>query len=304
MRALITGANGFVGKYLSKELLENGYEVIRTDINGEDVRHLNLLDQESVTRFLSECKPDYIFHLAGQAAVGLSWSIPKETFEINVCGTINLIEACHKSSVKSKLIIIGSSDQYGIVRPEDFPICETIPLNPQSPYAISKRAQEEISLLLARSYGLEIVLTRSFNHIGAGQRKGFVVSDFSSQIVEIEAGKREPVISVGNLSARRDFTDVRDVVRAYRLLAKKGRSGEIYNVGSGKAISILEILDLLIKLSKTEIKVFQDPEKLRYVDVPLIVCNPEKIKRDTGWEPKYNISDTLKNVLSYFRDMQ
>jgi GDP-4-dehydro-6-deoxy-D-mannose reductase len=304
MKALITGVNGFVGKYLSKELIENGYEVIGTDLSGDNVQHVDFLDAQAVTRFISDIEPDYVFHLAGQASVGLSWNIPKETFEVNVCGTINLLQAAKECIKQPRLVIIGSSDQYGVVRPENCPIKETLVQNPLSPYAISKSAQEQIASSLAKAYGLEIVTTRSFNHIGPGQRKGFVVADFSSDIVKIESGKMEPVLHVGNLTAKRDFTDVRDIVRAYRLLAEQGTPGEVYNVGSGKAVSISEILSGLLALSKVEIKVMQDPKKMRPLDIPLIVCNFDKLSKDTGWEPSYPIDETLQEIIAYFRNIE
>jgi GDP-4-dehydro-6-deoxy-D-mannose reductase len=304
MKALITGVNGFVGKYLSKELMENGYEVIGTDLSGDNVQHVDFLDAQAVTRFLTDTAPDYVFHLAGQASVGLSWNIPKETFEVNVCGTINLLQAAKECIKHPRLIIIGSSDQYGIVQPENCPIKETLVQNPLSPYAISKSAQEQIASSLAKAYGLEIVTTRSFNHIGPGQKKGFVVADFSATIAEIEAEKKDPILHVGNLTAKRDFTDVRDIVRAYRLLAEKGTPGEVYNVGSGKAVSISEILSGLLSLSKVDINVMQDPKKMRPIDIPLIVCNFDKLSKDTGWKPSYPIDETLQEIMAYFRNIE
>jgi len=301
MKALITGYNGFVASYLSKELVEHGYEVIGTDIVGDGVEHADFLDLQAVSQLLSRCEPDVIFHLAGQASVGLSWQIPRKTFDINLGGTINLLDAARKFSKRPKLLIVGSSDQYGVVKPEDCPIRENLPQNPQSPYAISKTAQELTALALSKAYGLDVVLTRSFNHIGPGQKKGFVVADFSATIAEIEVGKKEAVLHVGNLDAKRDFTDVRDVVRAYRLLVEKGRPGEVYNIGSGVSFRISEILDKLLKLSTVKIEVTQDPEKMRVSDIPLIRCCYEKLKNDTEWTPYRSLDETLADILDSFR---
>jgi GDP-4-dehydro-6-deoxy-D-mannose reductase len=214
------------------------------------------------------------------------------------------LQAAKECIKHPRLIIIGSSDQYGIVQPENCPIKETLVQNPLSPYAISKSAQEQIASSLAKAYGLEIVTTRSFNHIGPGQKKGFVVADFSATIAEIEAEKKDPILHVGNLTAKRDFTDVRDIVRAYRLLAEKGTPGEVYNVGSGKAVSISEILSGLLSLSKVDINVMQDPKKMRPIDIPLIVCNFDKLSKDTGWKPSYPIEETLQEILEHFRNIK
>lgn len=303
MKALITGYSGFVGKYLATELRNNGYDVTGTDISGEDVEIADLLDTDSLFSMLKRCEPDVIFHLAGQAAVGLSWQIPRKTFDINVGGTINLLDSVRQLEKKPRILIVGSSDQYGIVKPEDCPIRETLGMNPQSPYAISKMAQEKTAVVLAQAYGIDIVLTRSFNHIGPGQKKGFVIADFCAEIAAIESGRKDPVMHVGNLSAKRDFTDVRDVVQAYRLLIEKGQAGQVYNIGSGSPISIQEILEKLLSLSKSSIQVDVDASKLRALDVPIVSCCYEKLHRDTGWSPTYIIADTLRDVLYYFRSV-
>ncbi len=303
MKALITGVNGFVGRYLEKELQNNQYDVVGTDVIGDNVYKIDLLDYENLVQLIEQHEPDVIFHLAGQSSVGYSWKNPKYTVELNVCGTINLLNAVHAGTKKARVIIIGSSDQYGVIRLEDNPVKEDQPQNPGSPYAISKYSQELIALSLSKAYGLDVILTRSFNHIGAGQKTGFVVSDFSSAIVDIEKGRNEPILMVGNLDAKRDFSDVRDVVCAYRLLAEKGISGEVYNVGSGVAISIQELLTTLLALSPAKITVKQDPAKLRPSDVPIVCCDNQKLVRQTGWKPTCKIEDTLQEILEYYRNL-
>ena len=308
MKALITGVDGFVGKYLSEYLLEQGYEVYGTTIAENykndkiNVKKMNLLDTEQVNEVINDVKPDKIFHLAGQSAVGLSWEKPVLTVNINVNGTLNLLEAVRNYSKDSKILIIGSSDQYGPIKPEECPIKENKIQNPQSPYGVSKKAQEEMCKLYVNAYNMNIVMVRAFNHIGAGQSKNFVVADFASKIAQIEKGS-EPVLKVGNLETFRDFTDVRDIVRGYALLLEKGKIGEIYNIGSGKEIKVSELLNKLVSMSKEKIKIEIDPNKFRPVDVPLVVCDNTKIKKDTGWETEFFIDDTLKEVLEYWRNL-
>ena len=307
MKALITGIDGFVGNYLAKKLSEEGYEVYGTSIipnyKKENIKifNMDLLDKNRVLEVISELKPDKIFHLAGQSAVGLSWKEPTLTFSINVNGTINLLEVIRMVSVDTKILIIGSSDQYGIIKEEECPINENQKQNPQSPYGVSKKTQEEVALLYSKVYKMNIIIARPFNHIGPGQNKNFVVPDFASKIVDIEKGAT-PIIKVGNLDTYRDFTDVRDIVRAYVLLLEKGNVGEIYNVGSGNAIRVHDILDKLINLSKLPISVEIDPDKFRPIDVPLVLCDNSKINSDTGWEPQISIDKTLIETLEYWRN--
>lgn len=308
MKALITGINGFVGKYLAKLLLEKGYEVygsvIEDDVtmDGITLFRMNLFNKEEVSNTIKAIKPDHIYHLAGQSAVGLSWKLPVLTMNVNVNGTINLLDSIREENLDTKVLIIGSSDEYGVIKPEDCPIDENHELNPSSPYAISKVTQENMAKLYVKAYGMKIIMVRAFNHIGPMQSKNFVVSDFASRIAEIEKGK-ENVLKVGNLEAYRDFTDVRDIVRGYNMLMEKGTTGEIYNIGSGDPYKVQEILDILIGLSTKDIKVKIDPEKLRPSDVPIIQCDNSKIRNHVGWEPIFHIKDTLKDTLDYWRNM-
>ena len=308
MKALITGVDGFVGKYLSEYLLKQKYEVYGTTISEKyknekiKIYKMNLLDEKEVNKVIKMIKPDKIFHLAGQSAVGLSWEKPVLTVNINVNGTLNLLEAVRNYSKDSKILIVGSSDQYGPIKPEECPIKESKIQNPQSPYGVSKKAQEEMCKLYVNAYHTNIIMVRAFNHIGAGQSTNFVVADFASKIAQIEKGS-EPVLKVGNLESLRDFTDVRDIVRGYSLLLEKGKIGEIYNIGSGKEVKVSEILKKLVSMSKKEIKIEIDPNKFRPVDVPLVVCDNSKIKKDTGWETEFLINDTLEEVLEYWRSV-
>lgn len=308
MRALITGIDGFVGYYLTQHLKDLGYEVFGTtileDYRNEDatVYSMNLLDANQVSDVINNIKPDHIYHLAGQSAVGLSWSQPTLTMSINVNGTIHLLDSVREHCSEAKVLIIGSSDQYGPIKAEDCPITEDQPLNPVSPYGISKVTQEQMAKLYIQSYGMNIIMARSFNHIGPRQSKNFVVADFASKIVEIERGA-EPILKVGNLESYRDFTDVRDIVRAYHMLMKHGHIGEVYNVGSNYGMKIRDLLDQMVELSKAEIQVIVDPEKLRPVDVPLVQCDNSKIKAHTGWQIANNVHQTLKDTLNYWRSM-
>ena len=310
MKALITGINGFVGEYLSDFLISNQIDVYGTvlseeasieNISDNKIFKMDLLDKNEVNKIIVEIKPDYIFHLAGQSSVALSWKKPDLTINVNVIGTINLLEAVKLYSNKSRVLIIGSSDQYGIVNPEQCPISENTPMNPQSPYATSKKTQEEIAIQYFKAFKINTIIVRAFNHIGPKQNKGFVIADFASQIAEIEKEKKAAIIKVGNLDAKRDFTDVRDVVRAYYLVMTNGKPGEIYNVGSGITYKIKEILDKLLSLAKVTIYIEKDNDKMRPSDVPLIQCDNSKISTECGWTLQYPIDQTLIDTLNYWR---
>ena len=310
MKALITGINGFVGEYLSDFLISNQIDVYGTvlseeasieNISDNKIFKMDLLDKNEVNKIIAEIKPDYIFHLAGQSSVALSWKKPDLTINVNVIGTINLLEAVKLYSNKSRVLIIGSSDQYGIVNPEQCPISENTPMNPQSPYATSKKTQEEIAIQYFKTFKIDTIIVRAFNHIGPKQNKGFVIADFASQIAEIEKEKKAAIIKVGNLDAKRDFTDVRDVVRAYYLVMTNGKPGEIYNVGSGITYKIKEILDKLLSLAKVSIYIEKDNDKMRPSDVPLIQCDNSKISTECGWTLQYPIDQTLIDTLNYWR---
>lgn len=277
MKALIIGGAGFVGGYLIRELDSAGQEVFATCLENENisgncsVRTLNILDADAVSEVIGEIKPDVIYHLAAQSSVSLSWKKPQLTADINVIGTINVLEAvknCEKKDIR--LILIGSGEEYGFIRKDACPLTEEEPLNPGNIYAATKACQGMLGEIYARAYKMDIIMVRAFNHSGPQQLPMFVISDFCRQIALIEKGDSPAVMSVGNLAAKRDFTDVRDVVRAYRLLGEKGVSGRTYNVGRGKAVEIQYILDTALSFSQKEIEVKQDPARMRASDIPVI----------------------------------
>ena len=301
MRALITGSRGFVGNYLRRELAENGYAVYGLDLIADEWTIAgDILNPEQLRGILRAVQPDVVFHLAGQANVALSWKIPQKTFELNTIGLINLLEGLRQEKPDAKVVGIGSSDQYGNIGTLGTCVSEETPMKPQTPYAVSKKAQEEIAAIYANAYGMQICMTRSFNHAGAGQKQGFLIPDFASGIARVEAGKAEFLL-VGNLTAKRDFTHVKDIVRAYRLIAERGRSGEVYNIGSQVVYCAQEILDRLLEMAACEVPVRQDPTKLRPSDTPVICCDRSKLTRDTGWKPEIGLDEILSEVLDEWR---
>ncbi|MDE5835254.1 MAG: GDP-mannose 4,6-dehydratase, partial [Ruminococcus sp.] len=273
MKVLIIGAGGFVGNYLIKELNNYGCEVHATYLPSENINQecfchfLDVLKKDDVKKLTDELKPDVIYHLAAQSSVAVSWKKPQLTAEINIIGSINVMESLPDNT---RLILIGSGEEYGFIRENACPIKETENLNPANIYAVSKVCAEMIGRIYHRAYNKDIITVRAFNHSGAGQAETFVISDFCKQIAEIEKGLKSPEICTGNLSAKRDFTDVRDIVRAYRLLGEKGVSGKTYNVGRGKAVSIEHILNTAIGLSAIPITHRLDPQRLRASDIPII----------------------------------
>lgn len=309
MKALIIGGAGFVGGYLISELRASGAEVIATCLENEtisgdcDVKVLDILDAGSVEALINETAPDVIFHLAAQSSVSVSWKRPQLTADINVKGSINVLEAVKNAEKKDiRLLLIGSGEEYGFIREGACPISEEENLRPGNIYAATKACQGMLGEIYARAYKMDIVMVRAFNHSGPKQAPIFVISDFCRQIAEIEKGLREPVMSVGNLSAMRDFTDVRDVVRAYRLLAEKGISGKTYNVGRGKAVPVQYILDTALSLSETKIEVKQDPARMRASDIPVIEPDVSRIYADTGWKAEISMEETISDTLGFWRD--
>jgi GDP-4-dehydro-6-deoxy-D-mannose reductase len=253
-------------------------------------------------RALEISRPDYIFHLAAQSFVPSSWSAPNDTIVTNVTGQANLFEAIRILKLDPVVQIACSSEQYGLVLPDEVPIRETNPLRPLSPYAVSKVAQDYLGYQYFQSYGLKVVRTRGFNHTGPRRGHVFVTSNFCSQVAAIELGLQEPVIRVGNLEAIRDFTDVRDMVRAYWLAVTKARPGEVYNIATGQGIRISEMLDRVIALAHVEVRVEVDPERLRPSDVEILIGDSSKFRADTGWEPRIPFEQTLQDLLAYWRE--
>ena len=309
MRALVIGGGGFVGPYLVKHLHDDlGYEVSVTKTEKEQLQlpeakiyDCDILDKAQITNVLEMVRPDYIFHLAAQSSVSVSWKNPALTIDVNIKGGINVLDAIRELDYKPRTLLIGSGEEYGHIRQEDCPIKEDTVLRPGNIYAATKSCQNMLGSIYASAYDMDVVMVRAFNHIGPNQTPIFVVADFCKQVAEIEKGIKEPVMYVGNLSAKRDFTDVRDVVQAYAMLVKEGARGETYNVGTGHALAIQEILDKIISLSTSKIEVQVDPDKLRPVDVPIIEPDISKINKCTGWEPKISLEQTLKETLEYWR---
>jgi len=312
--AFITGITGFAGSHLAELLLKKGYEVHglcrwRSRIeNIERIKnklHLiegDLLDLHSLQKAMMDVRPKLVFHLAAQSFVPASWTSPAVTLEINIVGSCNLFEAIRAAKIDPAIQIACSSEEYGLVKPEEIPIKETNPLRPLSPYAVSKLAMDYLGYQYFKSYGMRIVRTRGFNHTGPRRGEVFAESSFAKQIAEIEKGKKKPVILVGNLEAKRDYTDVRDMVNGYFLAATKGKPGEVYNICSGKAVKIAEVLEILLKMSKAKAKVVQDPSRMRPSDVPILQGDCSKFKRKTGWKPKIPLQKTLKDLLNYWRE--
>ncbi len=316
MKVLITGITGFAGSHLADYILDNHldaqvYGIIRWRSRMENILHIedrihlreaDLKDLVSLKKCLAEVQPDRIFHLAAQSFVPTSWKCPAETFAINAVGQINLFEAILSLGISPKIQIAGSSEEYGLVNSDEVPMKETNPLRPLSPYAVSKVAQDLLGWQYFKSYGLKVIRTRGFNHTGPRRGDVFICSNFAKQIVEIEKQKREPVIYVGNLEARRDFTDVRDMVRAYWLCLEKGEPGDVYNLGSGKTYSIQEVLDMLLEISGVEVKIEVDPERLRPSDVPVLLADSSKFKQLSEWEPRISFNQSLQDLLEYWRE--
>lgn len=308
-KALIIGAAGFVGPYLAAQLSDEcGMQVHATKLSHDnldikaEVHDLNILNKEEIVDLLYKVRPDYIFHLAAQSSVAVSWKNPGLTIDVNIKGSVNVMDAVRELYYKPRVLLIGSGEEYGHILPGETPISEDNHLRPGNLYAATKVCQNMIAKIYTTAYDMELVMVRAFNHIGPKQAPIFVVSDFCKQVVEIEKGLREPVMMVGNLKAMRDFTDVRDVVRAYALLVQYGKAGETYNVGSGHAVAISDILDLIISQSNVKVEVKVDPNKIRPVDVPIIEADTAKLREATGWERKISLEQTIHETMEYWRN--
>ena len=306
MRILITGASGFVGHHLATHLhtTEKDTTIFGTTYGatpkGNDFvtyHPIDLRHYDAVRNILETCKPDQIYHLAAQAFVPRSFDDPWETLDNNIRSQLNIILACLELKIQPRMLIISSAEIYGAVQRNEMPMDENTPMRPTSPYSVSKVTQDLLGLQYHLSHNLPIMRARAFNHIGPGQNPRFVAPAFATQIAKIEASEQEPFIYVGNLEAKRDFTDVRDIVRAYHLILTKGNAGEAYNVASGKAYSIQYLLDTLLSYTDKEIEVRVDPTRLRPVDVPEIRGDITKLTTDTGWQPSITFEETLKDVL-------
>jgi len=310
-RALITGVTGFVGRHLVRALGEEGggVEIFGTaypdppSCPGAVVSALDLRSESDVRRIVRETRPDRIFHLAAVSNVRNSWIDRRATVETNILGTHNLLEAVRLEAPRARVLFVSSSDVYGNADFPDRPITEEDPVRILNPYAYTKASGEMMCGFFVSVEGLDIVIARPFPHTGPGQSPEFVCSDWARQIVRIERGETDPVLRVGNLDVKRDFSDVRDVVRAYRLLMAKGCRGEVYNVCSGKAVALRGILDRLLAESgaRSSVRVETDPVKLRKTDIPLLVGSPRKIEAATGWAPAIPFDRTLGDLLAFWR---
>jgi len=310
MKALVIGAAGFVGNYLidaiRSDLLCDVYATKlprhRFSRADAEIFDLNVLDEAAVDESFSRIRPDYIFYLAAQSSISESWRNPTRTVEINVTGSLNVLNAIRHLDNSPRVLIVGSGEEYGAITPELVPIKEDALLNPQNIYAATKVCQNMMASIYASAYNLPIITVRAFNHIGPGQSNTFVISDFCHQVAQIEAGRQKPVIRVGNLQAKRDFTDVRDIVHAYTSLVQFGAAGETYNVGSGHAVSIQSALDIICGKSERSIAVHVDPQKFRPIDAPLIEADISKIYAATGWTPRIPLTKTIDDMLNHWRD--
>ena len=296
VKAFVTGASGFVGRHLVAHLRDCGDEVVPTDRTdgGPD-----LLDTDGFATLVAEVCPDVIYHLAGQADVAASWLSPIETMRVNVEGTHNILEVARTFGV-AKVLTVSSADIYGVVAPEELPIVESAPLRPVSPYAASKAAADLVALQAHLGHGQDVVRARAFNHLGPGQSKSFVGAGFAARIVAAERSGDDE-LQTGDLTPRRHFTDVRDVVRAYRLLATEGRPGVAYNICSGTSVSIGELAGLLLGLTDARMRLVEDPDLLRPVELPELRGDASLLRRHTGWAPSISLDETLSDVLEDWR---
>jgi len=311
---LITGIAGFVGGHLTDllraehpeariaGLVRPGSKAPATLGEGVRLMEADLEDAASVEAAVAAVRPESIIHLAGQSSVHESWANPAGTLRTNVIGLLNLFEAVRRRRLSPRVLVVGSAEEYGAVDPGAPPLREDAPLRPLSPYAVSKVAQGYLALQYALSQDLAVVRTRTFPHTGPGRGEAFAESSFARQIAEIEAGRRRPVLEVGNLEAIRDFTDVRDVVRAYWALLERGASGEVYNVCSGRGRSIGDILRSLLEIAGVRVDLQVDRERLRPSDLPALVGDPSKLREATGWEPRIPLERTFRDLLDHWRE--
>lgn len=308
MRALITGATGFAGSFLVEECLAAGWEVHGTALerhpaaaSGVTLHSVDLRDVGVVARLLGDVAPDRVFHLAGQASVGAAWADPASTLTDNLLISFSVLDAVRAQAPTARVLVVGSSEEYGVVPPEDLPVRESQPLRPVDPYGVSKVAVDYLALQQHLAHGLHVVRMRPFNHIGPRQRQGFVVADWAAQLAAIERGEAEPVLHVGNLDVARDFTDVRDIVRGYRLALEGGAPGSVYNICSGEAVRIGDLLRLLLASCAVEVRVEQDPAKQRPADVAIRLGSYDALRAATGWRPQIPLARTLADTLDYWR---
>jgi GDP-4-dehydro-6-deoxy-D-mannose reductase len=331
LRALVTGVGGFAGSHLAEYLLEHtDWDIVGLDLvegraaqwrppnSSTPSRHLRngtskaqkrialhigdtLMNLPALKELFAAAEPTHIFHLAAQAFVPASWEDPWNTLANNIHGQLNVLLAAIAMGTSPRVLVVGSADEYGIVAPQELPIRENNPLRPTSPYAVSKVAQDMLGYQYYASHKLPVIRVRPFNHIGSGQSPAFVTSDFAKQVAEAEVGLREPVLRVGDLTTRRDFSDVHDIVRGYYMALSQGEPGEVYNLGAERAYSIREVLDRLVALSTIPLQLEVDATRLRPVDIPEIVSNCSKFRSRTGWQAQIPLEQSLQDILEYWR---
>ncbi|TAK32833.1 MAG: NAD-dependent epimerase/dehydratase family protein [Chloroflexota bacterium] len=311
--ALVTGISGFVGGHLTEYLVGQGVSVVGViragghqpshpvNLGSVEIEELDLNDGDQVAACIERVRPEFIFHLAAQSFVPQSWSDPAGTIVNNILVQLRVLEGTLRANVRPRIVIAGSNEEYGMIHPDELPVRESNELRPVSPYAVSKVAQDMLGYQFYASHKLHCVRMRPFNHTGPGQSSSFAVPGFARQVAEAEVGLREPIVRVGNLSARRDITDVRDIVRAYYLAALHGQAGEVYNLGSGRAISMADVLQFFVSRSACPLTIVDDPERQRPADVPVTICDYSKFHALTGWQPQIPIERTFEDVLEYWR---
>lgn len=312
--ALIMGINGFVGSHLAEFLLRQGYSVfgtLRKNSKTEKIEHIkdkiklveaDINVADSVYNAIKQIKPDEIYCLASFSNPKKSWSEPREAIVSNVIGALNIFEAVRKLDMDPLIQVAGSCDEYGLVYEDELPVNENNPLRPLSPYGVGKVAQDMLSFQYTKSYGLKIIVTRGFNSTGPRRDDNYVFSNFSKQIVRIQKGLQKPVMLVGDLKAKRDFTDIRDVVRAYHLSLQKGVPGERYNICSGKTYSIKNGLDILLSMTNVKIEIKKDTKRIRPSDVSIMAGTYDKFYKQTGWKPEIPFEKTLKDLMDYWKE--
>ncbi|MEQ1814162.1 MAG: GDP-mannose 4,6-dehydratase [Candidatus Nitrotoga sp.] len=297
-KLFITGAQGFVGSHAQLAITnpnwQSIFELVCIDIP------FDITDRSSLNNVVCQAQPDMVIHLAAQSHVPTSFTDPDTTYQVNFLGTLNLLQALAANNFSGRLLFVGSADTYGLVSETDLPIHEAQPLRPRNPYAVSKVAAEALCYQWSQTGSFEIIMARPFNHIGPGQGENFAVSSFAKQVAEISLNLRAPEIQVGDLNVTRDFTDVRDIVDAYLKLLLSGKSGEIYNVGSGQEHKMSEILAALIRIAGISAKVNIDAERLRPAEQKRLICDASKLKLQTGWQPRKQINETLHEILQYW----
>ena len=308
MRILITGATGFVGRHLAALLLSRRHEVFGTFLQPEGdgpndkikLLSCDMRDANQVRSAVDEVRPDQVYHLAALSSVRDSFEDAKAVYETNLLGALHLLEAVRRTNASARILLVGSGHCYGKLKPRELPATEQQALAPNSPYAVSKAAADLLGRQYFETFGLHVIRARPFNHTGPGQSTHFVCSDFARQFAAIDLGLAPPILRVGNLNSRRDFSDVRDIVRAYVLLLQKGRGGEAYNVGSGRAVSLKQLLKILRSFCSRPVSVETEKTRLRIGEADVLYGSNRKLKQATGWRPEYDLKSTLRDLYCYW----